>query len=309
MSRNASLLIGGVLLGIAAVFVANTGSSSPAAGGGKLDENQIGKAAGTKATSKDGVVRIEWPRTDVAVKVDGMALKPAAGLGSWAAFSATAHGAIVMGDTVVFQDEVTPAMDAAFAGGLEITALHNHFFYDEPKVFFMHIGGTGDARQLAAGVKAVYDRIAQVRAAQSAPTSSFAGDIATPSNITAAPIEQILGSKAQVKDGMVKVSLGRPAKMHGTTVGNEMGVNTWAAFAGDDEHAVVDGDFAMHENELQPVLKAMRGEGINIVAIHQHMTHETPRIMFLHYWGKGKAVDLAKAVKSALNAQQGVKGS
>ena len=122
--------------------------------------------------------------------------------------------------------------------------------------------------------------------------------------LTAAPIEQILGSKAQVKDGMVKVSLGRPAKMHGTTVGNEMGVNTWAAFAGDDEHAVVDGDFAMHENELQPVLKAMRGDGINIVAIHQHMTHEQPRYIFLHYWGKGKAADLAKGVKKALDAQK-----
>jgi hypothetical protein len=173
----------------------------------------------------------------------------------------------------------------------------------------MHIGGMGDTQKLAAGVKAMYDRIAQVRAAQASPATSFAGDIPTPSNITSAPIEQILGSKTQSKDGMVRVSIGRPAKMHGTTVGNEMGVNTWAAFAGDDEHAVVDGDFAMHEDELQPVLKAMRGGGINIVAIHQHMTHETPRIMFLHYWGKGKAVDLAKAVKSALNAQQGVKGS
>src|SRR5262245_40155007 len=123
---------------------------------GKLDAEQIGQAAGTKATTTpDGVVRIGWPRTDVAVTVDGMPLKPFAGLGSWAALTPTQHGAMVMGDTVVFQDEVRPAMDAAFAHGLEVTALHNHFFYDEPKVYFMHLGGTGESEKLARGVKAV----------------------------------------------------------------------------------------------------------------------------------------------------------
>src|SRR5262249_8085204 len=107
----------------------------------QLDASQIGAAAGTKAsTTPDGVIRIAWARTDVSVKVDGMPLKPFAGLGSWAAFTSGPHGAMVMGDTVVFQDEVTPAMDAAFAAGLEVTALHNHFFFDEPKVYFMHIG-------------------------------------------------------------------------------------------------------------------------------------------------------------------------
>src|SRR5262245_43009679 len=119
-----------------------------------LDADKIGAAAGAKATTtKDGVVRVAWPRTDVAVKVDGMPLKPFAGLGSWAAFTATPHGAMVMGDTVVFQDEVTPAIDAAFAGGLEVTGLHNHFFFDEPKVYFMHIGGQGAPEKLASAVK------------------------------------------------------------------------------------------------------------------------------------------------------------
>ena len=117
----------------------------------------------------------------------------------------------------------------------------------------------------------------------------------------------MFGTNAQISNGMVKIVIGRTAQMHGTTVGNEMGVNTWAAFAGSDEQAVVDGDFAMEENELQTVLKTMRGNGINIVAIHQHMTHENPRILFLHYWGKGKAVELAKVVKRALEAQQAVK--
>src|SRR5438105_1533399 len=119
-----------------------------AQGDHQLDAQKITDASGAKATTKGQVVRIEWPRSDVPFKVDGMPLKPFAGLGSWAAFTPAPHGAMMMGDTVVFEDEVTPAMDAAFAGGLEVTALHNHFFYDEPKVFFMHIGGQGEPEKL-----------------------------------------------------------------------------------------------------------------------------------------------------------------
>src|SRR5439155_24517479 len=129
----------------------------------QLDDQRIAAAAGTKATVKDGVVRIEWPRDDVAVTVDRMSLKPFAGLGSWAAFTTAPHGAMMMGDTVVFQDEVTPALDAALASGLEVTAIHNHFFYDSPKVFFMHIGGMGEPEKLAASVKSVWDAIKKVR--------------------------------------------------------------------------------------------------------------------------------------------------
>jgi hypothetical protein len=253
------------------------------------------------------VFKVSKPRDDVKVTVDRLPMAPFMGLTSWAAFTPMGKEAMVMGDTVLFEDEVNPVMSAALDAGLEVTALHNHFFFDQPRVYFMHIGGMGDLKHLAAGVRAVYDRIGEIRSAHPQPEAAFAGDIAQPSKITAAPIEQALGAKAQSKDGMVKVMLGRPAKMHGASIGNEMGVNTWAAFAGDDDHAVVDGDFAMREDELQPVLKAMRSAGINIVAIHQHMTHEEPRIMFLHYWGKGKAADLAKGVRSALDAQRAIK--
>src|SRR5436309_13840933 len=142
----------------------------------KLDPDKISTASGTKATTApDGVVRIAWARTDVAVKVDGLPLKPFAGLGSWAAFTPAKHGAMVMGDTVVFQDEVTPAMDAAFAGGLEVTGLHNHFFYDEPKVYFMHIGGQGPPEKLATAVKGVWDAIKKVRAEHQEPATLFSG--------------------------------------------------------------------------------------------------------------------------------------
>src|SRR6266704_5658164 len=154
-----------------------------------LDAGKIGAAAETKTTvAKDGVVRIAWSRTDVPVTIDGLAFKPAAGLGSWAAFAPAPHGAMVMGDTVVFQDEVTPAMDAAFAGGLEVTGLHNHFFFDEPKVYFMHIGGTGEPEKLAQGVKAVWDAIKKVRADSPQPATRFAGDAPKACTVTAAPI-------------------------------------------------------------------------------------------------------------------------
>ena len=155
------------LLAFGLLTVASLGARLPLHAGAeqRLDADKIAEAAGTKATvMKDGVVRIGWARTDVKVTVDGMHLKPFAGLGSWAAFTPARHGAMVMGDTVVFQDEVTPAMDAAFAHGLEVTALHNHFFYDEPKVYFMHVGGAGEPEKLARGVKAVWDAIKKVRA-------------------------------------------------------------------------------------------------------------------------------------------------
>src|SRR5205823_9910606 len=157
------------------------------------------------ATRKDGVVRIEWPRKDVSVRVDGMPLKPFAGLGSWAAFTPAPHGAMMMGDTVVFQDEVTPAMDAAFEHGLEVTALHNHFFYDEPKVYFMHIGGHGDPEKLAAAVKGVWDAIKKVRAENATPAKRFVGEAPKEGEVSAAAMEKILGQKSESQKGVVKV--------------------------------------------------------------------------------------------------------
>ena len=143
-----------------------------------------------------------------------------------------------MGDTVLFEDEVNPAMSAALENGLDVTALHNHFFFDEPKVYFMHIGGMGDAATLAAGVKKVYDKIAEIRAAQPTPQKAFmGGKIGSPSSISPEPLETILGKKGQSKDGMFKVVIGRPAAMHDVPVGTEMGVNTWVAFAGTDERS------------------------------------------------------------------------
>ena len=257
-----------------------------------------------KMNEKEGVYKVTFPRNDVKVVVDGWMMPPFMGLGTWAAFTATKDGAMVMGDTVLFEDEVTPAMSAALDNGLNVTALHNHFSSDQPKVYFMHIEGEGTTEKLAGAVKKVYDAAKAMRDSNPKPAESFshAGQPSLPekSSITAAPLNEIFGIQGEAKDGMVKFTIGRPATMHGVKIDNTMGVNTWAAFAGSDDNAIVDGDFAVTEDELQPVLKSLLKDKINIVAIHQHMTHEEPRIMFFHYWGRGRAKDLAQAVKGAI---------
>ncbi len=273
----------------------------------ELDADKIAAAAGTKATTtKDGVVRIGWARTDVRVTVDGMPLQPFAGLGSWAAFTPAPHGAMVMGDTVVFEDEVTPAMDAAFAGGLEVTGLHNHFFYDQPKVYFMHIGGMGEPGDLAAAVKGVWNAIKKVRAENATPAKRFAGETPKEGAIDATAIEKILGHKSETQKGVVKVTIGREGTMHQVKIGASMGLTTWAAFSGSDELAAVDGDFIMTAKEVQPVLRTLRKAGIHIVALHNHMIGEQPAFYFTHFWGKGSVQELASGVKSALDAQREV---
>jgi hypothetical protein len=189
----------------------------------------------------------------------------------------------------------------ALENGLEVTALHNHFFWDSPKVMFMHIGGMGDTEKLASAVGKVF---AKIKETMTAKVEIPKADI-DPAKSTFDPkkIEPILGA-GESNNGVFKVTIGRTTKMNGHAMGKTMGVNTWAAFAGSDDKAVVDGDFAMVESEVQGVLKALRHAGIQVVAIHNHMTGEQPRILFLHYWGIGRTEDLARGVKAALDTQK-----
>ena len=271
-----------------------------------LDTAKIDQITGLKGkfNEKEGVYKVTFPRNDVKVVVDGWPMPPFMGLGTWAAFTETKNGAMVMGDTVLFEDEVDAAMSAALDNGLSVTALHNHFFFDHPKVYFMHIEGEGTVEKLASALKKVYDTTRAIRGPDPKPAESFSvvGQAPLPEkhSINAAPLNEIFGIQGESKDGMVKFTIGRPAKMHDVTIDKDMGVNTWAAFAGSDDNAIVDGDFAVTEDELQPVLRSLLKSKINIVAIHQHMTHEEPRIMFFHYWGRGRAKDLANAVKGGL---------
>jgi hypothetical protein len=274
------------------------------AGEKALDTATIERLSGVKGEliEKEGVLKVSVPRSDLDMSVAGVKMTPPLGLTSWAAFQKAGDQVMVMGDMVVLEDQVNPVMSAALESGLEVTALHNHFLWDAPKVMFMHIGGMGDEAQLAGAVGKVFTTIKE--------TSGGKGEVprvelsAVQTSLDPKPIEDILGVKGQLASGVYKVTIGRTTKMHGHAVGNAMGVNTWAAFAGSDEKAVVDGDFIMFEHELQPALKALRGAGIHIVAIHNHMVEESPRTVFLHYWGVGSTRVLATGLKAALETQR-----
>ena len=270
-----------------------------------LDTAKIDNLTGLKGkmNEKEGVYKVTFPRDDAKIAVGGWTMPPFMGLGTWAAFTETKNGAMVMGDTVLFEDEVNPVMSVALDNGLSVTALHNHFFFDHPKVYFMHIEGQGTVEQLAGAVRKVYDKAKEIRTANPQPQDSFGGTgLPEKNSISAEPLNKIFGMSGETNTGMVKFTIGHPATMHGVKIGNAMGVNTWMAFAGSDDNAVVDGDFAVSEDELQSALKAIRAGGINIVAIHSHMTHESPRILFFHYWGRGPAKELAEAIQGALLA-------
>ena len=254
-----------------------------------------------KLNQKEGVFKVTLPRTDIKATIAGVKMNPELGLGAWAAFTMVGNHAMVMGDMVLLEEQVNPVMSAALDNGLEVTALHNHFLWDSPRIMFMHIGGMGDELILAKAVGQVFDKLKETRDSKPAPPNADIDPIN--SSLDPKKIEVIIGTAGAMKDGVYKIVIGRKAKMGEHDIGKEMGINTWAAFAGSDDKAIVDGDFAMLENEVQGVLKVLRGAGINIVAIHNHMINETPRYVFLHYWGVGITADLAKALKAALDTQ------
>ena len=280
--------------------------AAAAASAADLDTAAIDSITGLKGklNSEEGVYKVSQPRTDIKITVDQWQMPPFMGLTSWAAFQAGMQkNAMVMGDLVLMQDEVNPVMSALLDNGLEVTALHNHFFYDQPKVYFMHIGGEGSVEKLARGVRAAFDAVKKVRAANPQPAASFGAAIRSPHKApwTLPRCKRFLASKGETKDGMFKAVFGRTVKMPcGCTAGKEMGVNTWAAFAGADDNALVDGDFVVLENELQPVLK------VSPEIRHQHRRHPSP-----HGWraapnhlpallGTRPASRLAEAVKETL---------
>ncbi len=269
-----------------------------------FDTSKIEELAGAKGSynENEGVFKLSMPRSDLSITAAGVRLTPPMGLTSWAAFKHAGQRTVVMGDMVLLEDQVNPVMSVALDNGLEVTALHNHFLWDSPKVMFMHIGGMGDEASLAAAVGKVLAKIKETSGGKGVvPHAEI-----DPANSTLDPkkIDAVLGTGGDLKDGVYKVTLGRETRMHGEAMGKTMGVNTWAAFAGSDDKSVVDGDFAMLESELQEVLKALRGAGIDIVAIHQHMSGESPRILFLHFWGVGRTGDLAKGIRAALDTQK-----
>ena len=291
-----------ILVGLALALSTSVGAIRAAGAAGEpLNAGRIEELTGAKGKldEKEGAFKVSVPRGDLDVKVAGVRMTPPMGLTSWASFKLVGQHTVVMGDMVLLEDQVNPVMSTALDNGLEVTALHNHFLWDTPRVMFMHIGGMGSEETLAEAVGKVFAKIRETGAGKGETPHAEIDPAKT--SLDPAKIEAVLHRKGDLNNGVYKVVIGRTTRMHGGVMGNTMGVNTWAAFAGSDVQAVVDGDFAMLESELQPVLKALRGAGINIVAIHQHMTGESPRIMFLHYWGIGSTQALAQGLRVALD--------
>ena len=286
---------------LALVLCASLGAAPATRAAAPLLTVRIEELTGAKGKldEKEGAFKVSVPRGDLDVRAAGVRMTPPMGLTSWASFKRVGQNTLVMGDMVLLEDQVNPVMSAALDNGLDVTALHNHFLWDSPRILFMHIGGMGAEEKLVAAVGKVFAKIRETSGGKGETPHADIDPAKT--SLDPAKIEAVLHQKGDLKDGVYKVVIGRTTRMHGGVMGNTMGVNTWAAFAGSDEQAVVDGDFAMLESELQPVLKALRGAGIDIVAIHQHMTGESPRIMFLHYWGLGTTATLTGGLRTALD--------
>ncbi|HTM04156.1 MAG TPA: DUF1259 domain-containing protein, partial [Vicinamibacterales bacterium] len=249
---------------------------------------------------KDNVLKVNIPRNDLKVTVDGIATPTPLGFGGWVAFTKGTGGQdVMMGDLVLTEAEVNPVMSAVLDSGLEVTALHNHFFFDTPRVFYMHVHGHGSTADLA---KKIQPAIALIGKGP-APAVGPAGRAITGPLDTQA-LARTIGTMGEQNGGVYKITIGRSdlaIKEMGATINSRMGLNTWAAFYGSNTDAVVAGDIAMLASEVQPVLKALRSNGIDVVAIHQHMIGTSPEVFFLHYWGKGPAAKLAQGVKAAVD--------
>jgi hypothetical protein len=267
------------------------------------DYQQVLKIVGKKGDYKANVLKVNIPRNDLHMKIAGYAVPTPFGFGGWFAMEKGDGGEdVVMGDLVLTEGEVNQVMSALLEHGIEITALHNHFFWDDPRVFFMHIHGHGKAVDLANQLKPALDLIGLAKEGEedAAPkTSAKQG-----TTLDTESIAKIVGHAGEQNGPVYKITLGRDdlsVKDMGATINARMGLNTWAAFVGTNDEAAVAGDIAMLENEVNPVLKALRSNGLDVVAIHHHMVNTNPTIIFLHYWGRGPVAKLATGFKAAVD--------
>jgi uncharacterized protein DUF1259 len=254
---------------------------------------------GKKGDFKEGVLKVNIPRGDLTVTIGKRSAPTPFGFGGWVAFTKGDAGhEVMMGDLVLTEDEVNPVMSAVLDNGLEVTALHNHFFWEQPRIFYMHVHGVGTAADIARKLQPAITLIDAAAKRGSTPAA------AAGSGVTGAPLAKIIGTVGEQTGPVYKITIGRPdidLREHGARITARMGLNTWAAFAGTDADAMVAGDVAMLEPEVTPVLKALRSSGIDVVAIHHHMTGVKPAVIFLHYFGTGPAEKLANGVRAAVD--------
>ncbi len=275
------------------------------AGGGLVqaagDFQEVEKILGVKGQMAEGAYVVRFPRSDLKVSINGEAMPTALGFGAWAAFKKMGAQAMIMGDLALLEPEVNPVIAALEEHGLQVTALHNHFFYEQPRIMFMHIGGMGPKEALAQGLRLALDKTGTTK--EPAPAG---GAASPPLQMDTKRLEQIIGHPGQAGGGSFKITVGRPGvKMEGLDLTSSMGLNSWAGFVGTDAKAHVAGDIVMTAKEVNPVIRSLRAGGIEVVAVHNHMLDEQPRVFFLHYWGTGPAATLAQTVRTAFDQAQG----
>jgi hypothetical protein len=263
------------------------------------DYQDVLKSLDRKGDFKAGVLKVNIPRNDLKMTIQGFSTPTPFGFGGWIALTKATDGSdVMMGDLVLLQEEVNPVLSALLDNGIDVTALHNHFFWDDPHVYYMHVHGMGKASNLAQRVKPGLDLIGHVKPEGIVPASGGGTALDT------AKLAKIAGHEGEQTGAVYKITVGRDdlgMKEHGAVINARMGLNTWAAFTGTQEDAAIAGDVAMLESEVTPVLKALRKNDLDVVAIHHHMTEDRPVVIFLHYWGRGPAEKLAVGFKAALD--------
>lgn len=265
-----------------------------------IDFITIEKITGIKGVAKNGEYKITIPQNDLDVVVDGFKIIPPMGLGTWIAFTPCDEGAMMMGDIVLTENDLAKVQSEVVKQGISITAIHNHFVRNHPNILYMHIDAKDKVERLSYMAKSIIDKVKEVRGID--PRSAKADSVTNTLNI--AELDNIIGSKGEMNKGVYKHTIGRPdVKLteHGIPISTFLGFNTWIAWQGTMDKAAVCGDITMKEDEVQPVINALINSGIEVVALHNHMVEESPKVFFLHYWGTGKASKLAIGLHEALN--------
>ena len=264
---------------------------------------QVLTTLGKSGDYKANVLKVNIPRNDLNVTVANIKTPTPFGFGGWVAMTkGTGATNVMMGDLVLTEDEVNPVMSALLDNGLEVTALHNHFFWEQPRIFYMHVHGQGTPADLARKLKPAVDLIGKGSSRSAVPPPA-APSVTPSAKMDTAKLAKIVGTEGEQSGDVYKITIGRDdlkLTEMGAPINARMGLNTWAAFVGTDQKAAIAGDVAMLASEVTPVLTALRKNGLDVVAIHHHMTATQPTVFFLHYWGTGPAEKLATGFKAAL---------
>ncbi|CCD85614.1 conserved exported protein of unknown function [Bradyrhizobium sp. ORS 285] len=288
------------LIGLAICLSAFRFDPSIPAYGQDIDWQRVDDVLGRKPAISDDVRRYGFPRSDLAVTLDGVTIKPALALGGWVAFKPAHGGAMVMGDLVLLETEINPVMAKMIASGLEISAVHNHLLRATPATFYMHVAGQGDPVKLAS---AIHDALAESRT----PLTAAASTSPPPAvELDTSKLDQIIGVKGQANGGVYQFNVKRrdPITQGGMSLtpagplGVAIGINFQPTGGG---KAAVTGDFVLTRDEVNPVILALRTHGIEVTALHSHMLDEEPRLFFMHFWANDDAVRLAEGLRAALD--------